>query len=119
MNAPGDLKRTLESLKHLLEDWTRWQRGYTMRLGYPTHSPGFSGNQGIRSFDDLCDEVDTRVMQMIDAAIGDLPPAQSAALLRCYGVAAVFRFPRENYEEQLFAAHEHLLQELPRRGVVL
>lgn len=118
MSAPADLKRTVESLRHLLEDWARWQGSYGMKLGYPKNSAGFAG-RGVHSFDDMCEEVDSQIRQIIDTAVDDLPPAQRAAVLRCYGIAAVFRFPRDNYQEQLFAAHERLLLELPRRGVVL
>lgn len=112
------IQQAINSLKYLLEDWARWQGGYTMRLGYPTHSPGM-GNHRVQSFDDMCEEVDSWTRQTIDAAVDDLPPPQKAAILRCYGIASTFNFPRDNYQTQLFSAHEHLLQELPRRGVVL
>ena len=118
MNIHDKLKQAIESLKHLLEDWARWNRSYRLTLGYPRHSAGFAGS-GIHSFDDMCDEVDLRIRQTIDATINDLPPAQKAAILRCYGISSTFNFPRDKYQTQLFEAHEHLLQELPRRGVVL
>lgn len=112
------LKRSVDALVALLEDWADWQRGYRMKVGAATCSAGFSGS-GTSSFDDLFDGVQADMMRRTDAAIDDLPPIQNAAILRRYGVAAVFRFPRENYAECLDAAHERLMVELPRRGVIV
>ena len=115
------MKRAVDALVGLLEDWARWQRheDYGMRLGYPTHSAGFGGRGGIHSFEDLCEEVDGETMRTVDAAINDLPPAQRAAIMRRYGVASVFRFPRYNYEECLAEGHEALMGALARRGVMV
>lgn len=49
----------------------------------------------------------------------DLMPAQRAAVMRRYGIAAVFRFPRDNYEQCLLMAHEVLIKALQRKGVML
>lgn len=112
------MKRSVDALVALLTEWADWQRGYRMKLGYPSHSAGMGGG-GLQSFDDMCDAVDSESMRITDAVIQDLPPAQCAAIMRRYGVAAVFRFPRQNYEQCLMDAHERLILELPRKGVIV
>lgn len=112
-----DLAR-VEALVGLLEDWARWQRGYRMKLGFPTRS-AVVANGASTDFESMCEASDADVMGAIDAAVDDLPPAHRAAVMRRYGVAAVFRFPRDNYESCLVAAHEALLDVLPRRGVMV
>lgn len=108
----------LGGLVSLLEEWAEWQSGYAGVRGYPGRSAMLSGT-GSQTFDDLCADADDWKCKVIDACIDDLLPAQRAAVMRRYGVAAVFRFPRLNYAELLSAAHDSLLLALPRRGVVV
>lgn len=110
-------ERRLDALARMLDDWAGWQRSYRMRLGYPTRSLSGAGGTTECSYDELYASVDAAMFEAIDAAIDDLQPIQRAAVLRRYGVAAVFRFPRENYAEQLDRAHDALMRALPRRGV--
>lgn len=112
------MKRQVEALVGLLEEWAHWQRGYRMKLGYPSRSCGVSSDAGS-SFEDLCDSVDAQTMSTVDAVVNDLVPAQCAAVMKRYGVAVVFRFPRANYEQSLQDAHERLLVELPRKGCIV
>ena len=100
----------------LLEDWAAWQKGFRMKLGYPTKSAGMACS-GASSFEDLCDESDNEVMRKVDACVSDLPAIQGAAVLRRYGVAAVFRFPRANYEDVLCDAHLALMGMFAKKGV--
>lgn len=109
---------SLDNLIRLLDEWAEWCRNYAGRSGYPSQSAGFGHGSGVHSFDDLCDQMECVVMAAIDAAIGDLPPAQNAAINRRY-LGSTFRFPRENYAEMLDGAHNKLLIVLPRKGVVL
>lgn len=112
------IEQRLAVLCRMLEDWAEWQRGYRMKLGYPTRSlSGAAGGSTECSYDDLYASADNAVFEAIDAAVDDLQPAQRAAVLRRYGIAAVFRFPRENYAEQLDRAHDALMRSLPRKGV--
>lgn len=113
----NDLK-TLEALVALLEDWANWQRAYTPRLGYPSRSLTCY-SEGSQDFESLCDAVDSQTFASVDACVQDLVPAQRAAVMRRYGIAAVFRFPRDNYESCLMMAHEALAKALPRKGVML
>ena len=57
--------------------------------------------------------------EAIEAAVEDLPPTKKAAIHKRYGICAVYRFPRDDYELQLLAAHEELLRTLPKRNVVI
>lgn len=113
----NDLK-TLEALVALLEDWANWQRAYSPRLGYPSRSLTCY-SEGSRDFEGMCEDADNATYAAVDACVQDLVPAQRAAVMRRYGIAAVFRFPRDNYEACLLAAHERLMVELPKKGVVL
>ena len=113
----NDLK-TLEALVALLEDWADWQRAYTPRLGYPSRSLTCY-SEGSQDFEDMCETVDNQTFATVDACVQDLIPAQRAAVMRRYGIAAVFRFPRDNYGACLLAAHERLMVELPKKGVII
>lgn len=113
------LRQQVAALVALLEDWARWQQGYRVRLGYPSRSIGMASNAS-QDFDELCESVDQATLRIIDATIQeDLLPAECCAVLRRYGVSAVWRFPRNNYEQMLCQAHEKLMVLLPRKGVML
>lgn len=114
------MRRRMDALRVLMEDWANWQRGYTMKLGYPSQSAVVGGAScGVSSFEDLCESVDSETMRAVDAVVGDLPPMERSAIFRRYGIAAVFRYPRNNYQDTLDAAHTLLMVELPRRGVMI
>lgn len=120
MGDMQQLKRSVDALVVLLEDWAKWQQGYTMKLGYPSHSAGMGSGGSVSSFDDLCDQTDNATMKAVDGVVQeDLSPIERAAILRRYGVAAVFRFQRENYADVLQQAHERLMVLLPRKGVIV
>lgn len=110
--------KQIESLVALLTDWAQWQRAYSPRLGYPSRSLTCY-SEGSQDFESLCDAVDSQMFASVDACVQDLMPAQRAAVMRRYGIAAVFRFPRDNYEPCLMLAHEALIKALPRKGVML
>ena len=113
----NDLK-TLEALVALLEDWADWQRSYKPRLGYPSRSLTCY-SESSQTFEDMCETVDNQTFATVDACVQDLMPAQRAAVMRRYGIAAVFRFPRDNYEQCLLMAHEALMRTLPRKGIII
>lgn len=100
----------------ILEDWARWQAGYSPRLGYPSRSAGVCGN-GLQTFDDMCDQVDAAAMRAVDACVSDLLPIQQAAIAKRYGVSAVFRFGRMAYEDALADAHANLWVSFRRKGI--
>lgn len=103
----------------ILEDWAKWNAAY-VGIQCSSHSVGLtSGYAASKTFDDMLAEVENSVAQLVEAAIDDLPPGQAAAINRRYGICAVFRFPRGNYEDLLLDAHETLMKTLPKRGVVI
>lgn len=110
------VEQRMRRLVAVLEGWADWQRRFKIGLGFRSRAYCGAGC-GATSFEDLCDESDAAMYSAVDTAIDDLAPAPRAAVLRRYGIAAVFRFPRDNYETQLLAAHMELLTTLPRRGV--
>lgn len=114
----NEMQRSVQAVVRLMEDWADWQRGYRLKLGYPTKSAGIESGGGSTSFDDLCDESDAEVMRKVDACVNDLPPIQRAAVCKRYGIAAVFRFPRQNYEAVLVEAHVALTEAFRKKGVV-
>ena len=111
------LKR-MERLRVILEDWATWQRTYRPRLGYPSRSLTCY-SEGSTDFEGMCEEADSATYAAVDACVQDLVPAQRAAVMRRYGIAAVFRFPQDNYGACLLAAHERLMVELPKKGVII
>lgn len=111
-------EQKLAALVSMLTEWASWQGQYRMRLGYPSRSiSGYSSRSDGSRSDDLYQAVDNARFEAIDTAVDDLMPAQRAAVQRRYGVAAVFRFPRDDYAEQLDLAHQALMRLLPRKGV--
>ena len=101
-----------------MEDWARWNRGYKMKLGYPSFSSGLSCGRASQNFDDMIEVEDRKAFTIIDAIISDLPQVQAAAVRRRYGISVVFGFSREVYERGLCDAHEKLMTELRRHGVL-
>ena len=108
----------LEALVCLLEDWATWQSSYRPKIGFKSRSAGFAC-LGLLTFEDMCERSDNATMKSIDAAVDSLEVAQRAAINRRYGVCAVFRFPRSNYEQVLIEAHNRLIVICKRKGVVL
>lgn len=109
----------IDRLVAVLEDWAAWNSRYSA-IRVASCSVGLtSGYASSKSFDDMLVDVENSVAQIVDAAVDDLPPGQIAAINRRYGLCAVFRFPRGNYETLLFEAHEALLKTLQRKGVVI
>jgi hypothetical protein len=117
---PSSVEERLPRLIHLLERWALWSESFRMRLGYPSNSPGLSSGEGfgVRA-ESQADRIELNNCTLVDTAVGDLPPAQRAAINKRYGLAhaGVFRFPRDNYATLLDDAHEMLLKSLPRKGV--
>lgn len=109
----------VQNLIGLLEEWAAWQQRYSPKLTYPSKSAGFDpGGYVSKTFDEMAADNDAEVCKLIDCAIDDLPPVQSAAIYRRY-LASVFRFERVSYMDALAEAHTTLFITLPRKGVVL
>lgn len=111
-----DEQAMVAALIAILEDWARWQGGYSMKLGYPSKSAGISSG-GMQTFDDMCDQCDNSTMQAIDTCVSDLSPIHQAAIMKRYGIAAVFRFNRVAYEDVLITAHFELMKSFRKKGI--
>ena len=94
--------------------WRDWMRSHSSRIGYPSHSAGFSSG-GISCWDDLAESVDGYAVRAADAAIDSLTPIHRAVLCHVY-LQAVFRF-RVPLELALPAAQEAFMGEMRKRGV--
>lgn len=114
----NDLKRKVDSLTIILEDWAAWQKGYSGARGYSNHSVGLHSDSSS-TFIELCESIDGVVCQSVDTAIDDLPAGQKAAVHRRFEISAVFRFPRGNYEVLLCDAYSTLMVTLSKKGVVI
>ena len=107
----------IRGLAVLLEDWAEWQASYSGVRGFPAKSTMLKSGGASQTFEELMEGVDNAVHAAIDAAVDDLLPAQRAAIMRRYGIAAVFRFQRDDYADCLQQAHDRLLVVLPKKGV--
>ncbi len=112
-------EQAIRRLRYLLEDWANWQQGYRIRIGFKAQSAGFcAGGYVSKTFDEMAEENDRAVCAMIDAAINDLVPVQSAAIYRRY-LGALFRSHLVPYERALIDAHLNLIESLPKKGVIV
>ena len=107
----------MDRMRARLDEWARWCERYHQGLGYPSRSAVCATGGVSQSFDDMCDAADASQCQTVDVCVHDLEPIERAAVMRCYGLASVFRFPRENYADVLDRAHTNLRTSFSRRGV--
>lgn len=112
---------TFTDLDYHLDNWARWMREKDGPEGLPEKaSGGLMGYSGMdRDSDGAYARNDAWLAEHADAAISDLVPAQRAAIYTAYDLAAVWRFPRDNYEEILALARAKIRATLLRRGVVV
>ena len=113
----NDFKRCLESIIFELNEWARWQKGYRLKLGYPSKAIGLESGYVSHTFEDLCDEADNSRLRIVDCAVNDLEsPTQKAAIHHRY-LGTVVRFPRNNLPELLLEAHLEIMKNLRKRGI--
>lgn len=111
-DAVEDLRQRMSRLHALMDEWVVWCRRDVPRVGFPSHSALIVGAAGCPQ-----ERAISGRAELVDAAVEDLSPIHRAAVLRRYGVAAVWRFPRDNYAEVLEAALSSLIVGLRRKGV--
>jgi hypothetical protein len=103
MNAATRIETTAmdewEWVEQYLDTWARFMREDDTKaeLGMPTKSPVFlSGGGGYgKVSDDWQAEIDERAINVVKAALEDMPPVESAAVMHIK-LAAVFKFQRED-----------------------
>ncbi len=98
-----------------LRNWQAWMHTGRSVDRLPRRSTGI-GNSHSTSFDDMIEASDVRCAMITDAIIQDLPPSQSSAISRRY-LSAVYRFPRDNYLQELAEAKRKIGLQLAVRGV--
>jgi len=100
-------------LMDILDDWARWMKKDSHRLGYPSKSSYFSsgGESTSDVFEDMVSKSDMENIKIIDAIIDDLPIKQKQAIN--------YRFLGGNrpmyYERDLELAIDNLLTISSRR----
>jgi len=100
-------------LMDILDDWARWMKKDSHRLGYPSKSSYFSsgGESTSEVFEDMVSKSDMENIKIIDAIIDDLPIKQKQAIN--------YRFLGGNrpmyYERDLELAIDNLLTISSRR----
>lgn len=98
------------------DNWRRWMRNDTVTDGAPHKAAGCVGGGYSQSFDDMADASDIRCARVLDALVSSLSHSERAAVNHRY-LYAVFRFPRENFEELLNGARLKIAKWLVERGV--
>ena len=66
----------------ILEDWSRWMKRDSHRLGYPSKSSYFSsgGESTLEVFEDMVSKSDMDNVKIVDSIIDDLPIKQKQAI---------------------------------------
>jgi hypothetical protein len=69
-------------LMDILDDWARWMKKDSHRLGYPRKSSYFSsgGESTSEVFEDMLSKSDMNNVKIVDAIIDDLPIKQKQAI---------------------------------------
>tara|TARA_R110002020_G_scaffold219343_2_gene427221 strand:- start:191 stop:514 length:324 start_codon:yes stop_codon:yes gene_type:complete len=71
----------IDRLMVLLEDWSKWMKHDSHKLGYPSKSLGItSGGESSEAFDDMVLEADSKNTKTINAIINSLPREQREAI---------------------------------------
>jgi hypothetical protein len=103
-------------LEFHLENWKRWMKHDNVTDGYPGKAAGCVGGGYSQSFDEMVDREDVRCARIVDALVASLSPVERAAINKRY-LYAVYRFPRNNYQEVLYTARLKIAGWLVMRGV--
>ena len=99
--------------------WATWHQGERYGRGYPDKACGFSsgGAHADEAFDHMCEESDSHMCVLVDAAVNDCQPIHSAAIMHAYGVAAVWRM-RQPVADLLPGAMDEFERIARMKGVV-
>lgn len=99
--------------------WASWQQRESYGRGYPDKACGFSsgGAHADEAFEHMCEESDSHMCALVDAAVHDCQPIHAAAIMHAYGVAAVWRM-RQPVAEILPGAMDEFERIARMKGVV-
>lgn len=106
----------MDSAIGLLLDWADWQKGYSLKLGYPGRSAGISSGYVSQTFDEMCESADGERNRIVDSCVDELHPAPlKAAILKRYLKLTV---EIRDYEHSLSEAHDVLMVAFKKKGVM-
>ena len=103
----------IERVKEILDNWARWMKVDTHKLGYPDKSVLITsgGESSMDAFQEMLDKMDLNHVQAMDAIIDSLEPMQRQAIYARYlKEKKPFR-----YEYQLSLAIDNILTMADRR----
>ena len=89
----------------------------TKGLRAPGKASGFVAGGYNNDFESMCIVADRQAAEIMDALIQGLTPIQSAAVHHRY-LRAVYRFPRDNFDEVFNQACDRLAFGIAARGLV-
>lgn len=102
-----------------LQNWAKWMRAASMRLGYPSKSAGLQcgGISGEDAFDHMCEEADSYAAKASDSSIESLAPREQGVIHHFY-LHAVYRFRGQRpTREMLEEATKLFWREAQKRGL--
>jgi hypothetical protein len=107
---------TIDRLMQVLDDWAKWMRRPSNKLGYPTRSAFLStgGESTVSAFEEMISESDLKNVLKVDALISSLPKHQAEAINSRY----LGSKQPSNYAHELEMAMDNLLMWADRRNIV-
>lgn len=109
-----DEARRLVRIREWLLLWERYMRSVKFSLGFPAVAAGFAHDARIRSWEDVDDEQDRKIVQAVDAAVDSLPAAQREAVYRWHNLTE--HWPHaESVDEVFRLAVDRLLPLVDKR----
>ena len=107
---------TTDRLMQVLDDWARWMKRPSNKLGYPSKSAFLNsgGESTANAFEEMLSQGDLKNVLKIDALISSLPKAQSQAVNARY----LGSNQPNNYAHELEMAIDNLLVWADKRTIV-
>ena len=107
---------TNERLLEVLQDWAKWMRRPSSKLGYPTRSAFLAsgGESAANAFEEMLTESDLKNVLKIDALITSLPKDQKESINAKY----LGSKEPSNHNDNLAMAMDNLLAWADRRMIV-
>jgi hypothetical protein len=107
---------TNDRLLQILDDWAKWMKRPSNKLGYPTRSAFLAsgGESASDAFEEMLTESDLKNVLKIDALITSLPKEQKEAINARY----LDSKRPNNYDHELEMAMDNLMTWADRRMMV-
>lgn len=107
----------LDRLEWHLGNWADWMRQDSSHLGYPKRSLMIAsgGGTSVDAFEIMCDEVDAKCAEQIDALIDSLRPPQRTAINHQW-LKVKHHYPTQEYDLEM--AYLSLSEMADKRGII-